>query len=280
MIMQWFKYLFVTALLLSAAWVIWDNNPQIHHVVQQYVENDDFLTLEAKFTAEQIMAAHRKELLTSPKHVFQDPVLKFYPYLLLDIKYTKPDKSTREGVVLWSQFDGEMVLNTENWEKTHGFEDAIKASASRSEFMILNALAKHQGSLSREKLQQELHLEGDTLEPWIDSARQKHLIIQKGNELQLHFQNPKILVAPETKITQTLVSKPFSTMHRMRAKYGQHQIEKIAKAAFGHDFTIREIKEVFLPVYRIEVLNPDGSIFTSYWNALNGQKIAPAYLTS
>ncbi len=278
MIMKRLKFLILASLFLAGAWLIWDNNPQIHNTFRQYVENGEFLTLEAKYTAEQIMTTHRKELLTGPKHSFQDPVLKFYPYLLLEIKYTKADKTTREGVVLWSQFDGEMVLNTDNWEKTHGFEDAIKAGATRSEFMILNALAKYQGSLSREKLQQELHLEGDTLEPWIDSARQKHLIIQKGNELQLHFQNPKILVPPETKIAQSIVSKPFSNMQRMRAKYGQHQIEKIAKAAFGHDFTIREIKEVFLPVYRIEVLNPDGSIFTSYWNALNGQRITPNYM--
>lgn len=276
--MRHLKYIILASLLLAGTWVIWDTNPQIHQAVKQYVENGEFLTLEAKYTAEQIMAAHRKELLSGPKHTFQDPLLKFYPYLLLEIKYTKPDKTTREAAVLWSQVDGEMVLNTDTWDKTHGFEDAIKASASRAEFMILNALAKNQGTLSREKLQQELHLEGDTLEPWIDSARQKHLIIQKGNELQLHFQNPKILVSPETKIVQSLVSKPYSFMHRVRARYSQHQIEKVAKAAFGHDFTIREIKEVYLPIYRIEVLNPDGSIYTSHWNALNGQKITPNYL--
>ncbi len=274
------KYFIFAVLTAVAVFVLWESNPQMQNLVKQYVENGEFLTLEAKYTADEIMESHKKELLAGSKHAFQEPSMKFYPYLLLEIKYTKSDKKTHEGVVLWSQIDGEMVLNTETWDITHGFEDAIKASATRPEFMIMNALAKYNGSLSREKLQQELHLEGDTLDPWIDSARQKHLVIQKGNELKLHFQNPKILVNPETKISQALVSKPYSFLQSVGRKYSQGQIEKIAKAAFGQDFTIREVKEVFLPVYRIEVLNPDGSIFTSHWNALNGKKISPSYLGS
>lgn len=272
------KYFILAAVFLAGAYAIWDANPQIHQIFRDYVENGEFLTLEVKYTAEQIMTAKKQELIADSKHKYQEPTLKFYPYLLLEIKYTKPDKTTREAAVLWSQVDGEMVLNTENWEITHGFEDAIKAGANRAEFMIINALAKHQGSLSRERLQQELHLEGDTLDPWIDSARQKHLIIQKGNELQLHFQDPKIRVFPETKLSQDFVSKPYTYMQRIKSRYTKGQIEKIAKAAFGSDFTIRDVKEVYLPVYRIEVLNPDGSIFTSYWNALNGERITPNYL--
>ena len=51
------------------------------------------------------------------------------------------------------------------------------------------------------------------------------------------------------------------------------QIQKIAKAAFGDDFTVRNTTEVYLPVYSIEVLNPDGSTFTTYWNALTGDRM-------
>ncbi len=42
--------------------------------------------------------------------------------------------------------------------------------------------------------------------------------------------------------------------------------------------TIRSEKEVFLPIYSIEVLNADGSVQVTDWNALNGQRIAPKYM--
>lgn len=253
---------------------------EISDMTRQYFDNGEFLTLEVKYTPAEIMETHREELLIDEKHVFGEPTLKFFPYLLLEIKYTQDHKNTREGFALWSQVDGEMVINTETWDKTHGFEDAIKAKATRPEFTILNTLAKHHGSLTREKLQKELRVEEEALTPWVESALGKHLIIQMGNELKLHFQNPKILVTPETKMTQALVTKSYNYMHRIGRKYTSKEIERVAKAAFGQDFTVRDTKEVFLPVYCIEVKNPDDSSFTSVWNALNGERITPHYLSS
>lgn len=274
----------ITTLILIAGlsyggYWLWNNNPQIRSLIASYVENGEFLTLEARFTPEQIMEQHQQELLVDDRHTFLDPSLKFHPYLLMEVKYTQPDKKTREGVILWSMVDGEMVLSTENWEKTHGFEDAIQANATASDFKILNALAHNNGSLSKAQIERELHLDADVVQPWIDSVKQKRLVTQKGDLLQLHFQNPKILVTPQTKVTQWLVTKPYNHAQRESAKYSQSQLQRIAENAFGADFTIRSTSVVFLPVYSVEVKNPDGSILTSFWNALNGQRIQPRYIT-
>lgn len=269
----------VLAILAFGGWWLWNNNDQVRDIVDQYVGNSDFLTLEARYTPQQIMDTHRGELLVDSKRKFQEPSLKFYPYLLMEVKYSLPDKKTREGVVLWGQEDGEMVLNTENWEKTHGFQDALEAEATRNDFRVLNAIAANKGSISREDLISELRVEPEIADGWIDSAKQKHLIVQSGGGYQLHLENPKLLVTPQTKINQWLVTKSYSHVAKVSQKYSKSDIEKIAKAAFGPDFTIRSVKEVFLPVYSIEVLNPDGSVLTSYWNALNGQRITPSYLS-
>lgn len=270
----------LTKLLLGTAAVgaiyfAW-NDANLKGVVGQYIENGDVLTLEARFTPEQIMSSYRHELLADSQHTFQEPSLKFAPYLLIEAKYTLPSKKTKEGIILWGMVDGEMVLNTETWEKTHGFRDSLLNDANRNDFKIMNALAKNGGILSREDLQKELHLEIETMEPWIESAKNKHLIIQKGNQLQLHFQDPKILVPPQTKIDQWLVTKPYNHAQRIPKQFSQKQIQKIAQAAFGSDFTIRTIKEVALPIYNINVLNPDGSVHSSFWNALNGQRLKPS----
>lgn len=275
--MRQFFTIIIIGLIGVGAWFAWNNSDQLQNAIGDYVSNGEILTLEARFTAEQLMDSHRKELLVDNQHTFQEPTLKFYPYLLMEVKYTQ-DKTTREGVLLWSLVDGEMVLNTDTWEKTHGFEDALDAKASRTDFKIMNILARKQGSMTEEDLQQELHIESDTLAPWIDSALEKHLIFRKGNQLKLHFQNPKLLVTPQTKMTQLPVTKPYNHAQSVSKKYSKSQIENIVTAAFGSDFTIRKAYEVFLPVYSIEVLNPDGSVLTTYWNALNGKQIVPKYL--
>ena len=49
-----------------------------------------------------------------------------------EVKYTTSDDKTHESIMLWDLTDGEMVINTKNWEKTHGFGDCITADATPS----------------------------------------------------------------------------------------------------------------------------------------------------
>ena len=266
-------YILIAAGLIAGGWWLYTTNEHVTGFVQQYVENGEFITLKARYTPEQIMELHRKELLVDDQHSYKESAIKYQPYLLLDVKYSQADKKTREGILFWSLVNGEMVLNSDTWEQTHGFEDAINANATRTDFKLMYALAKNKGTANFDQLKKELHVENETLQTWVNSALGKHLVIQKGNDIQLHFQDPKILVMPETKGNDMLVKKPYNYAQRMTRKYNVNQIQKIAKVAFGDDFTIRRSTEVFLPVYSIEVLNPDGSIFTSYWNAVNGQRI-------
>ena len=151
------------------------------------------------------------------------------------------------------------------------------ADASREDFKVLLALAKNKNGATLEQLQKELHVEKEPLSAWVSSTMAKQLVIQKGSQFHLHFEEPKIMVQPQTKINDWPVKKPYSYGQRLSRKYSPAQIQKIAKAAFGEDFAIRTLTEVFLPVYSIEVLNPDGSVYTSYWNALNGQRMPLRY---
>lgn len=267
----------LTVLVLGGGWWGWNHSDRLHDFLGDYIERGEFLTLEARYTPDQIIEQHRRELLSDASRQVQEPALRFAPYLLMEIKYAPTDKRTREDVILWSLADGEMVIDTEQWETTHGFEDALRADATRQDFRIMQALAKNQGTMTYDQLLQELRVEEDILDAWLSAARQKQLITLRGNQIQLHFQNPKISVAPFTRIHQALVTKPYSHAKQIPRHYSRSQIERLTKATFGPDFAIRHIKEVFVPIYEISVLNPDGTIFTTSWNALNGQRIAPKY---
>lgn len=276
--MRIFRVTAVCVLLVLGAWALWTNSASFREMIQSYVENGEFLTLEARFSPEQIMESNRAELLPDNSYAFLQPSLKFHPYLLMEVKYTQSNGKTREGVILWSMVDGEMVIDTESWEKTHGFEDAINAGASRGDFLIINTLAKYRGALPAARLQKELGVDDAEMARMLESAKQKYLVIEKGAEVALHFQNSNFNVTPQTRINQWLVTKPYNHAQRMAEKYSARQIERTAKAAFGPDFAVRHSKAVFLPVYSIEVQNPDGSILTTLWNALNGRRIDTKYL--
>lgn len=257
----------------SGAWWMSTNSQSTTTFIDQHIDTGEFLTLEARFTPDQIMEAQSGRLLKDTEHRYLDPSLEFFPYLLMEVKYSRSDRKTAEGMILWSLNDGEMVVNTDTWETTHGFEDCINADASRHDFRLINALMGNGGAMDRDQLMSLLHVEEDVLQEWVDIARRKHLVVQKGNIIRLHFANPKLLNSPQTKFTHWLVTKSYKHAKRIPPRYTKSQVQRIAKAAFGNDFAIRSEQEVFLPVYSLVVQNPDGTLLTSFWNALNGQPL-------
>jgi hypothetical protein len=250
-----------------------ESHPELKEKAEELISYGSFHTLEIRYTANQIMDSHRKELLKDSRYKYLEPSLKFYPYLLLEVKYALKENKTQEGMMLWDLTDGEMVIDTKNWEMTHGFSDCIHASAQNHEFKVLNVLAKEGGSTTRDFLLKTLHIDGKTLDAWIESCRRKKLIIQTGTRYRLHLQNPKLQTEPITHIHEPLVTKSFKQATRMPHNFSLRQIEKISSSAFGNEFVIRKTLDVYLPVHSIVVQNPDGSIHTTLWNALNGKKI-------
>lgn len=274
--MRWLFILGVLGSLGYGAWVVSDTRPEIKTKVEDVLNMGSFHTLEIKYTANQVMESHRKELLKGNRHKYLEPQLKFYPYLLLDVKYVVNDE-TEESVMLWDMCDGEMVLNTKAWDKTHGFGDCIQANTDRHEFKVINALAKKGGACDRETLAKMLHVENDIMDIWIDSLRKKKLLVQSGNRYRLHLENPHLKSLPSTVLEERLVTQPCRHAQRVAKRFSLTEIERIARAAFGTDFAIRHTKDVYLPVHCIVVQNPDGSIHTSHWNALNGKRITYAH---
>lgn len=250
-----------------------ESHPELKTKVEELISRNNINTLEIRYTANQIMDTYRRDLLKDNRYKYLEPSLKFYPYLLLEVKYLVSDNRTREGMILWDLTNGEMVVDTKNWEMTHGFSDCIKASTQRNEFKVLHVLAKKGGSCDRDFLSKALHVESDTLDIWIESCKKKKLIVQAGNKYRLHLQNPKLKTDPETIIHEPLVTKNLKEATRVSRNFSLSDIEKISRSAFGNDFVIRKTTDVFLPVHSIIVQNPDGSIHTTLWNALNGKQI-------
>ncbi len=270
--MRLISTLLTLAALIYGAYFVNLKYPNLKDQALEFINNSDFHTLEARFSAQQIMDMNRKLLLKDNKHKFLESTIKFSPYLLIEAKYSN-NSETKESIILWDLLDGEMVLNTNQWDKTHGFVDCINANLEKHEFRIINALADKGGVLDREGLIRSLQIENDILGSLLDSCRRKKLIVQSGTQYRLHLQKPKLSIKPETIVDDRLVTKSYKSSERMSQRFSKSQIKHIAEAAFGQDFAIRHTLNVYLPIYCITVENPDGSVHTSYWNAINGRQL-------
>jgi hypothetical protein len=265
-------YLIILSALGTSGWYAWQHGGPIRKYIDNHLPANSYCTLEIRHSAEEIMQAQKTNLLKNQGYSFLEPKLLFYPYLLMDVKYSKQGSATSEGILLWGLNDGEMVLHTGTWEKTHGFEDCLAAKANKNDFKIIEALIANGGIIDREKLYQTFNVDADAIDAWVDSCRQKKLVVNSGNKFRLHFQNPRLQTEPVTTIDQLLVTQPAKYSQQKKARYTSSQIKRLAQTAFGTDFAIRKTEKVFLPVFAISVQNPDGSILTTHWNALNGKK--------
>jgi len=270
------RFLFSLLSLGAVCYGVWhfsETKPELKIKVEELLHAGSFHTLEIRYSANHVMEANRKTLLKDNRHRYLESTMKFYPYVLMEVKYALSDKKTKEGVVLWDLNDGEMVLETKHWKKTHGFGDCILAGTDRHEFKVIHALASKGGATDRKTLASLLRVESEILDSWIESCRRKKLVVQSGNRYRLHLEKPYFQKLPITKIEERLVTKSHRNAERAQSRYSLSQIEKLAKAAFGADFVIRKTMDLYLPIHCIAVQNPDGSIHTSHWNALNGEQI-------
>ena len=220
---------FVFAVFILS-WV-WFNYPEMRTYVFDFLSQKNFNTLEVRYSADNIMEVHKKDLLKDPSHIYLEPNLRFHPYLLMEVKYNRSHEKTGEGLILWSMVDGEMVINTSSWEMTHGFKDCIGSGADKDDFKIINILASHSGSMDRETISKILNVDNDILDQWIENCRRKTLIVQNGNNFRLHFQNPRLQVIPETKIDQSIVTKSGKYAARITRRFRPSQIENISRSA-------------------------------------------------
>ena len=158
-------------------WMAWERMAPLQNFVHSALaHNSSLRTLEIRYTAEEIMTRQQQTLLKGTDYKFLEPQLIFYPYLLLEVKFAKDHKYTQEGILLWGLTDGEMVLDTATWEKTHGFEDCLLAKADKNDFKILHTLVNQGGFMDREALYRKFKVDSDVLDEWIDSCRRKKLI--------------------------------------------------------------------------------------------------------
>ncbi len=266
--------LFSFAILGGGLWWVDGHYPALKHIALEKLNSGKVASFEVKYTAKQIIDKNKSDLVKTSKHKCQSQELKFAPYLLMEVKYSKNATQTGEGVILWDLTDGEMILSAKTWEKTHGYGDCITAHASPFDFSILNGLAKKGGTSDESSLLKSTQLDQDLLGNALEACKRKKLIVQAGSRIRLHMENAKLATEPETDISLALVTTSNAGGERLSKRFSAAQIKKNATNAFGSDFAIKNATEIFLPFYAITIENPDGTLQTTFWNAVTGNPLA------
>lgn len=254
-----------------------DKKPDLKQKAEELLDFRSTAALETRFDAAQVMETHQKKLLKEKGSRYLEPSLKFFPHLLLEVKYCDGKKRTKEGYILWDLTDGEMVLNTKSWDKTHGFADCILTNATGNEIKLLHLFAIQGGTCETATLLKKGNIQLPLLEVLIQNCLKKNLITSLGdNKYRLHLEDPKLIVKPETKLHEQLTTTSHRGAERADKNFSRSQVERLIKMTFGEEFSIRSATELYLPVHRIVIQKADGSIRTAHFNALTGKELPPS----
>lgn len=266
----------LTALVLCGlgygGWWLSESHPEAKERLFQFLPARSFPTLEPRFTAQKIREQQLR-LLRSEREPLEISSTLYHPFVLMEVKFTRPNQTTGEGSMLWDLVDGEMVLSTGTWEKSHGFADCIQTRADAHELKILNVIARHGNSIHRERLFQDLNLEKAVLDTRLNRLLKKKLIAHYQGTYRIHLEAPNMTFSPVSHLTFPLMTKNLKHLDRLEKKFSTSQIVRLAESAFGDDFAIRNTQEVYIPLYVLNTQDADGSKQTSYWNALTGTRL-------
>lgn len=274
--MRFIFSLFALGCLGFGGWYVYENVSEVRSFVDSKVPSKRFCAMDIRFSLEEILTMHQEELLKTDRSVLLDSQLLYCPYLLMEVKYAKTPESTHEGILLWNLANGEMLLDPDTLEHTHGFEDCLISKARKNEFKILKLLAENGNTMDKEKLYCKLDVDREILESWISSCKEKNLIAIAPNKLRLHFQNPHLEFRPITQEAQNFVNHSIEAASKVSCLYTPLQVSTLAETIFSGDFSIRKSMEVFLPIYKISVQTPDNLVDTLFVSPVSGKMCSKA----
>ena len=267
-----FFWLCLIVLIGVGAFWAYRHKERLEQMVYSKDHEDTIETFETAIQPEELLARQSRLLLT-PQHSFGTVSLLFAPHLLLNVKYSLDGKTSKACTALWDLTDGELVLNTNNFDHSQGFADCLVSEASADDFRILHTLAIRGGALSKEMICKELGGDDSVICERIENLKKRHLVIVSNDIVRIHVESPLIKLEPATLITRPFVQRTIIYKSLLNAQYTIADIESLVQAAFGSDLAIRSTRLVFIPIYEIQVNNPDGSIRKTLWNAISGKEV-------
>jgi hypothetical protein len=250
-----------------------------HHLdtLEQFISFSDkeetIETFETSIQPDELLSHQAQNLLLSKQHVWGPVRLYFSPHLFLQVKYSASGRATVNTAMLWDLIDGELVLNTNNFDRTQGFADCLNSKASADDFRLLHLLFKRGGSLSKEQMVNDLGMADETVCERVDSLKKRHLVVVSNDVVRIHVESPLLKVEPISTITKPVVHRKTTRSMLFPSTFKKTEIESLIQNAFGSDLAIRSSRIIYIPIYEVQVLNPDESLRKTYWNAISGQQL-------
>ncbi|MEI6532119.1 MAG: hypothetical protein WCN87_04810 [Chlamydiota bacterium] len=253
------------SLLCGGGYWIKERYPPAEKLLSKILHSSSIQIIEPGFSLDYIIEK------TGKKHSPLSAEVRYYPYAVLEVKYSRSPKKTEEAFMLWSLTNAELVLSTKTWQTTHGFQDCLIAKSDHMDIKILKSLSA--GPLSRQKIAAELHLENEELGVFLQACCAKKLIIHREHDYRVHLDTPYLTTRPITKLEIPLTYKPMKSLEPLPQRYPLESIVAFASSIFKDDFCIRSSQQVYLPVYCLTFQGDEGPATTSYWNSLNGREL-------
>lgn len=278
-------------IIIGAIWGIVlysSSNPQSTLFFQNWISSlfhqvvpheSEIMTFEMRYDEEAITQLVMKKLPSNKYNIKNENHLLYTPYLIVDVKHLdKKRQSTEESTMIWDLLEGEMVVSFDSFQVTSGFRDCMTSQASLDDFRFLHLLNEQSGSMTKENLIALSGFDDETASSIIDSLKKRHLITIQNNIVRLHVKNPLFGLPPKTEIKEPFVYRKISTKEMIPEIYSKKTVENMIRSAYGKDIAILDTAYLWIPVWEVDIENPDGSIRKTFWNALTGQSFQGKFI--
>ncbi len=275
------KWIFVIVVVLATLYIS-TSHPQALISIKNRIDaftsrfmmkESTVVTFEMKYNEDEITSFVLKKLPSEKYNIGQTRLL-YSPCLLVDVKHIGGSgKSTEESSMVWDLMDGELFISLDTFQATSGFRDCLTSQANLDDFRMLHLLSEEGGMLTKEKLIRLSGIDDDTASSVIESLRKRHLVTIQHDLVRLHVKNPFFSVEPSTSITKPFVQKTIPTVNMVTESFSRKSIEKLIQHAYGKDVAILDSEFVWIPIWEVDINNPDGSTRRTFWNGLSGKEI-------
>ncbi|WP_108623957.1 hypothetical protein [Candidatus Similichlamydia epinepheli] len=207
-----------------------------------------------------------------PQAILLEMKRELIPYIELKVKYSPKPLTTEEKMALWSLHNGEMVVSTKTWQKTHGLGDCLRGKVGVEEMRLLKELVRKRRPTSLDQLIKQTHTPEEMKQASliVDRCLEKGLLIKKNSLLQIHIKQPKWPNKPFTDTNRSLSYAPCDNFLAFRAQFSDKEIARLMEVLFeDQQLKVQSYRMIFVPIY-LMMFEQKGERKTIYLNGLTG----------
>lgn len=229
------------------------------------------LTFQAAYTPEGVVKTQSRHALQMSRDSQWSSKILLVPHLLVKVKKRDNQGRHSQTQVLWDMVKGELVTSLRDWHTSEIFYDLLQKKLDEQEVKLLKSISLFKEPVSLKELKQVYSFDETTLQLALESALKKKILVFQKGSYHSYFQG--------LSLEPFFIEGKFPRQHYLgkgtvlSAKFSEEEILKLLGSLLDAQHLVSGAKQVFLPIYQIEIKDEKRSPQLFYFNAITGEEV-------